>query len=258
MRIDVLGGSGGISAGHHTTAIAIGDEILVDAGSGVGTLSRAQLLRLRRVFLSHAHLDHVAFLPFLIDSLFVSQAFRDGVQLEVHALPETLDHLHRHLFNGVIWPDFTVLPSAAHPIVVFREMEYWKPLRIISEQYPDLTVTAFPADHGNPACGYLFEGAGQRFAYSGDTGLGPGVQEAWPRLGPLDILMTECALPNRLDDLAALAWHLTPDRLARLLASVDPAPAMVWVGHMKPGYEEEIRDELSLCLPASLQWRTVG
>jgi ribonuclease BN (tRNA processing enzyme) len=258
MRIDVLGGSGGIAAGHYTTAIAIGDDILVDAGSGVGTLTRAQLLRLRRVFLSHAHLDHVAFLPFLIDSLFVSQAFRDGVQLQVYALPETLEDLRRHLFNGAIWPDFTVLPSAENPIVVFREMQYWEPLPVASEQVPDLTVTAFPADHGNAACGFLFEGGGQRFAYTGDTGLGPGVQDAWPRLGPVDILMTECALPNRLDHLAGQAWHLTPERLAGLLASMDPAPSMVWIGHMKPGHEDEIRAELSIALPASLQWRTVG
>jgi cAMP phosphodiesterase len=35
----------------------------------------------------------------------------------VHALPETLAALRAHIFNGVIWPDFTRLPSAEHPML---------------------------------------------------------------------------------------------------------------------------------------------
>ena len=35
----------------------------------------------------------------------------------VHALPATIDALRTHVFNGVIWPDFTRLPSAEHPVL---------------------------------------------------------------------------------------------------------------------------------------------
>ena len=37
----------------------------------------------------------------------------------MHALPETLTALRQHIFNGVIWPDFTRLPSAEHPVLEF-------------------------------------------------------------------------------------------------------------------------------------------
>ena len=34
--------------------------------------------------------------------------------------PAALEALRTHIFNGVIWPDFTRLPSAEHPILAFE------------------------------------------------------------------------------------------------------------------------------------------
>ena len=38
----------------------------------------------------------------------------------MHALPETLAALRAHIFNGVIWPDFTRLPSAEQPTLALE------------------------------------------------------------------------------------------------------------------------------------------
>jgi ribonuclease BN (tRNA processing enzyme) len=46
----------------------LGDDILIDAGTGVGSLSMAELCKIDHVFVTHAHLDHVAFIPFLVDT----------------------------------------------------------------------------------------------------------------------------------------------------------------------------------------------
>ena len=51
------------------------------------------LARIDHILISHSHLDHV---------------------------PATLEALRAPIFNGVIWPDFTRLPSAEHPISVFE------------------------------------------------------------------------------------------------------------------------------------------
>src|SRR5687767_15813201 len=65
MRIRVLGCSGGIGGGLRTTALLVDDDILIDAGTGVGDLSLASLAKIDHIFVTHSHLDHVASIPFL-------------------------------------------------------------------------------------------------------------------------------------------------------------------------------------------------
>jgi len=114
MRIRVLGCSGGIGAGARTTALLVDDDVLIDAGTGVGDLALEDIDSIRHVFLTHAHLDHVAGLPMLADRVF-DENF--DVPLTVYAREETLRAVQDHLFNGVIWPDFSRLPSAGNPML---------------------------------------------------------------------------------------------------------------------------------------------
>ena len=70
MRIRVLGCSGGIGAGSRTTALLVDDDVLIDAGTGIGDLALEDMDSIRHVFLTHSHLDHVAGLPMLADRIF--------------------------------------------------------------------------------------------------------------------------------------------------------------------------------------------
>ena len=72
MRIRVLGCSGGIGAGSRTSALLIDDDVLIDAGTGIGDLALEDIDSIRHVFLTHAHLDHIAGLPMLVDRLFLN------------------------------------------------------------------------------------------------------------------------------------------------------------------------------------------
>ena len=117
MRIRILGCSGGIGAGSRTTALLIDDDVLVDAGTGIGDLAIDRLKRIRHVFLTHAHLDHIAGLPMLVDTVF-RQDF--DTPLTVYAREETLRALQQHLFNDVIWPDFAKLPSVERPMLRYE------------------------------------------------------------------------------------------------------------------------------------------
>ena len=89
-------------------------DVLIDAGTGIGDLDLADLDSIRHVFLTHAHLDHIAGLPMLADRVF-DENFE--APLTVYAREETLRAVQDHLFNGVIWPDFTKLPSAENPML---------------------------------------------------------------------------------------------------------------------------------------------
>ncbi len=68
MKIKVLGCSGGIGGSLRTTSFLIDDDILLDAGTGVGDMSLEQLAKIDHIFVSHSHLDHVTSIPFLVDT----------------------------------------------------------------------------------------------------------------------------------------------------------------------------------------------
>lgn len=69
MRLKVLGCSGGIGKGERTTSFLLDSDVLVDAGTGVGDLDLAALAGIDHVFVTHGHLDHVASIPFLVDTV---------------------------------------------------------------------------------------------------------------------------------------------------------------------------------------------
>ena len=94
MRIRILGCSGGIGAGSRTSAMLIDDDVLIDAGTGIGDLSLDEMQAIRHVFLTHAHLDHIAGLPMLADNVFDPDF---EVPLTVYALEETLRALQEHV-----------------------------------------------------------------------------------------------------------------------------------------------------------------
>ncbi len=109
MQIRILGCSGGISGELRTTSLLVDDDILIDAGTGVGDMTLAEMAGIRHIFVTHSHLDHIAGIPLMVDSIF-SQISEPVV---IHASAATIAALRNHIFNWTIWPDFTVLPTAA-------------------------------------------------------------------------------------------------------------------------------------------------
>ena len=121
MKLRILGCSGGIGGEHlRTTSLLVDDDVLIDAGTGVGDLPIADLARIDHVFLTHTHLDHIACLPLMVDTIASGRA---GRPLRVHALPHTLAALRQHVFNDLIWPDFTRLPCPDAPLLTFHPID---------------------------------------------------------------------------------------------------------------------------------------
>ena len=130
MLIRVLGCSGAIAAGCRTTSFLVGEDVLVDAGTGVGDLTLAELARVDHILVSHSHLDHVLAIGLLADSVIRLREAAGRPPIRVHALAPTLAALRTHIFNGVIWPDFTRLPSVAHPVLELVAVEHGQRLRL--------------------------------------------------------------------------------------------------------------------------------
>lgn len=233
MQLRVLGCSGGIGAGHRTTSFLVDDEILIDAGSGVGTLDFEEMSRIRHIFLTHSHLDHIHCIPLLIDTVFDSA----GAPVEVHAQPETLQALEKHIFNNVIWPDFTRLPHPERPVLRLVPMKPYEPIRI-----GRVELEMIPVNHIVPTVGYRVSGSEGTFAFSGDTTTNDSFWAALNRYPRLDMLIVEAAFSNQEEELCRAARHYCPRMLADDLAKLRHHPA-IYLTHAKPGEEGTIFQE---------------
>jgi len=232
MKIRVLGCSGAIAAGYKTTAFLVDDHILVDAGTGVADLPLDELARIDHILVSHAHLDHVLSIALLADAVLRLRERAGRPPIQVHALPQTLDALRRHLFNGVIWPDFTRLPSAQAPVLRLHPIE-------IGQRFEagGRSVEVLSAVHTVPACGFAIDaGAASGHAhwvFTGDTGPNPAL---WERLAQIKVgqLVIECAFSDEEQALAVLSRHLSPAQLGQELMHFRQ-PIDVHITHIKPG-----------------------
>ena len=177
MRIRTLGCSGGIGAGSRTSSLLIDNDVLIDAGTGIGDLSLEDLDTIRHVFLTHSHLDHVAGLPMLVDRVF-DEHFK--IPLTVYAREETLQAIQAHLFNDVIWPDFANLPSADRPMLRYRVCSPGDTVTIGHRDFFAIDVS-----HSVPSLGFTVQNSGGVFAVSGDT---KSNETLWPVLNACDDL----------------------------------------------------------------------
>jgi ribonuclease BN (tRNA processing enzyme) len=255
MQIRVLGCSGAICAGRRTTSFLLDDDVLIDAGSGVGDLALDELARIDHVLLSHSHHDHVLGVPLLADSVLCLRAGRPPIR--VHALPHTLAALRDHVFNGVIWPDFTRLPSSAAPILEFNEVAHSERLDLGRGRM----VEVLPAVHTVPAAGFAVHAEGGAWVFTGDTAPNPAL---WQRLRELRVahLVIETAFPDRERRLAQVSQHLHPSALGAELAQLGQ-PTQVHVTHVKPSDLELVMSEVGSlasdhCIGALREGQVIG
>jgi len=239
MRIQVLGCSGGIGDGRHTTSFLIDDDILLDAGSGVTTLAREALRRIDHVFLTHTHLDHILSLPLLLDSV---AGERDRPVL-IHATDAVLDILKAHLFNWRIWPDFSGIPTEASPFMRYAPLREGETVTLGARAF-----TAIPAHHVIPAVGYLLRGTRASLLFSGDTASHDALWQVANDSADLAHLLVECSFGDDQADIAEASKHYCSSTLATDLARLRTGP-QVWISHLKPGGETAIMTQLAAAAP---------
>lgn len=240
MRIRVLGCSGGIGAGSRTSALLVDDDVLLDAGTGIGDLELHEIASIRHVFLTHAHLDHIAGLPMLVDSVFEENFDKP---LTVYAREETLRAIQDHLFNDVIWPNFAKLPSAEQPMLRYRVCSPGDTITIGHRSFYAVDVM-----HTVPTLGYTVQNSGGVFAISGDTKTN---ETLWPVLNACDdlrVLVIEVSFPDEMSQLANDAGHYCPSTLAKDLERLQHEPE-IWLTGMKPGEEDRILEQVLHAAP---------
>jgi len=255
MHIQILGCSGAIASGARTTSFLCDGRLLIDAGTGVGDLSVEAMAGIEHVCLTHSHLDHVASLPLMLDTI----SGRLTQPLVAHALPETIEALRTHLFNGVIWPDFSAIPSPSAPFLRFEPLQVGEVLAVGGHR-----VEVMPAQHTVPAVGYAVDTPQGWWVYTGDTMLCPAFWQRFHQLDRVAMLVIETAFSEREHELARRSQHLCPSGLAQALEWLDQGPhttAAIGLMHTKPDEHARIVHEveaLGLAARYRLQWLEAG
>lgn len=239
MNLRVLGASGGVGQGLRTTSLLIDHDILIDAGSGVGELSLDEMLEIRHVFITHSHLDHIAFLPLLLDSIFE----RIQQPLVVHGQALTLRALQEHIFNWIIWPDFARLPHPDQPVLRYEIM-------VPGDIYTlaERTLEMIPVNHAVPGVGYRAECPTGAVAISGDTTSNDSFWDVLNARAGLDALIVEAAFPDESIALSKMARHFCPSLLAQDMVKLRHDP-LIYITHNKPGSEDLIFAECQAAMP---------
>jgi ribonuclease BN (tRNA processing enzyme) len=236
LRIKVLGAAGSEVPGHNCPAFLIDGKILLDAGTIALSLNIREEHSLGWILLTHAHFDHIKGIPFLLDNLVTRST---GNTITIASGKDVLNDLKKNIFNDRIWPDFSRIPTRAHPVLRYKNIGTTRPFRINGYR-----ITMEKVHHTVPAYGYIVEKPGNKaIAYTGDTGP---TDRFWERMAAHDVkyLITETSFPNRLEKLALTTGHLTPSLLEREIEKMSPPPEKIFIMHLKPQFLNEIEMEI--------------
>jgi ribonuclease BN (tRNA processing enzyme) len=235
MKIRVLGAYGAEGLAQRPSAFLVNDRILLDGGTVGGALASDEQLAIEHALVSHSHLDHVAGLAYLTETLALCAAQRP---LTIASLDPVVTALRTSIFNDIVWPDFTKLPTATAPVLRFQPLK-----EDVEHQVGDLWVTPIAVNHTVPTSGFILHDGSSGLIYSGDTGPTDALWEAARDVRGLGAIILECAFPNRLTGLAEAARHMTPEMIRRELDKI-PADVPVLIFHVKPQFHDEIGEEL--------------
>jgi ribonuclease BN (tRNA processing enzyme) len=248
MKLRVLGCSGGIGGRHlRTTSMLLDNDVLIDAGTGVADLSLTELSLIDHVFLTHSHLDHIASIPFMVDTV---GGMREK-PLTIWALQATIAIIQNHIFNWSIWPDFTQIPLPQKPFIQYQTIQVGQTIELGKRK-----VTVLPANHVVPAVGYHLDSGQGSLVFTGDTTTNDPLWKVVNRIPNLRHLIIETAFCNRERQLAVVSKHLCPSMLAEELAKLERT-VDIYITHLKPGEIEltmqEIEDDAGQYRPRMLQ-----
>jgi cAMP phosphodiesterase len=236
MRIEVLGCHGGDVPNLRLPTFLVNGRLLLEAGAVTAALPLDKQVGLEHVLISHAHLDHIVGLAFLVDN--IQSAAGRAAAVTMGALSPVIKDLRTYCFNNRLWPDFTALPTPEAPVLRLEALAEGE-----ATKFAGLTVIPVPVNHAVPASGFVITDGTSGFVFSGDTGPTKQLWRVARHVPEVRAIIVEAAFPNRLEALANASGHFTPRLLQREMERMPDAP--LWVYHIKPTYYEETAEELS-------------
>jgi ribonuclease BN (tRNA processing enzyme) len=235
MRVELLPSSLPPSDLQFLVSFLLNDAVAIDAGP-LGLLSDLdRQRRVRHVFLTHEHIDHLATLP-----IFLENVYEQGPEcVEILAAADVLEFLHRDIFNGRVWPDFFALSTGDDRFVTGTPLKLHEPV-----MRAGLTITPVPVSHCVDTLGFIVDDGRAAVAFPSDTGPTDVLWEHLAAAPRLDAVFLEVSFPNGHADLAATTGHHCPATFAAEIARLGRDVRWIVV-HRKVRYAAEIAAELA-------------
>jgi ribonuclease BN (tRNA processing enzyme) len=195
MQIHCLGTTGyHPNASRHTACYYLRElGVMLDAGTGVCRLTSALQKRPTKdldIVLSHAHLDHIVGLTFLLGVMSVT----DLQRVRVYGQKDKLEAVRQNLYHKLLFPvppdfDWHELPDESGQVSL-----------------ANCTLDYFPQQHPGGSIGMLITGGGKRLAYLTDTTPHQD-PEVISQLRDVDLLVHECYFNDESRDMAIMTGH---------------------------------------------------
>jgi cAMP phosphodiesterase len=250
MDLRVIGCHGGETPKHRTSAFVLDDRLAIDAGSLTSGMDIKAQCALTAVIVSHAHLDHIRDLATIADN-----RTQNGCKpLTIAGTKQTIAILKKHFFNGLLWPDFTQIPSAKQPAIEYLVL---KPE--VTTVIAGYKVRAIMVSHTIETCAFVVEGKDGSIAYSGDTGPTERIWEVLNATPNLKAMLMEVSFPNDEQRVATLSGHHTPQTLATELKKYEnykDLPFLLY--HIKPVFQAQVERECAKIKGANLTVLSLG
>lgn len=219
----------------YLTTLIVDDVVAFDAGSLGFWGSCCDQRRVEHVFLTHAHLDHIASLPIFLENV----ADDEPTCPTIYAMPSLIEVLRRDVFNDRLFPDFEKISQNGPPLVHYHPLAAGQTVAAAG-----LKVTPVPVDHVVPTVGYVVEGPTSAFAFVTDTAPTDAVWAVANRTPNLKAVFLEVTFPESHAWLAKVSKHLTPSLFAAEVAKLRPA-VPVYAIHVKARFREAVVAEVA-------------
>lgn len=188
--------------------------LALDAGSGVFRIGERLLTDELDILLSHAHLDHVIGLTFLLDTHATTRLRKVRVWSE----PRTIAAVREHVFASSIFP---VMPDWID----------WCPLTDRQFDVAGFRVTVIPLDHPGGSIGFRLDHADVSVAYITDTTANPAAAYV-QKIRRVDLLLHECNFNDQQIEFAKMTGHSWTTAVAQVAVSAQVK--RVLLTHMNP------------------------
>lgn len=228
-----LGAYGSKTKNSQLSSYLLDEFTVIDAGNLINTLDD-DFLKIKSILITHAHFDHIADLPTIIDTYYS----RITHPIEIFATQKVVNILKDHIFNNKVWPDFSQIPlmSGEGNTINFNVIEYFEEYKI-----GNFTIKPYPNFHTFGSSGYVIN---NKILFTSDTFL---CYHTWDFLNEnknLKTLVIELSFPSEYNRLAVLSKHLTPTLLKSELESLKRDDVKIYINHLKYEFMDKIIAEL--------------
>ena len=219
------------------TTFLVNGRIAVDAGSLGLAVEPSVQREITDVIITHPHIDHTGGLPVHIAAAYTTLTR----PVRIYATDFVIDALRTHLFNEVMWPDFTQIPlvNSDRPA-----MEYVAIGETDEFEVAGLRVSTVPVNHTVPTVGLRIESDNNAIAFTSDTYLTDEIWKLAGRAANMRAVFVDCSYPDELEWLAERSGHLTPKLIVDEMKKMERA-AQVFAVHIKPADREKVLEEIA-------------